>query len=158
MGRTTLRLLTTLLAAILLGVLATQVLLLPWLASVMAQDAPEFAGLRRPVLALAVLVLACVEVALVAVWRLLGRIGDERIFSPTSTRPVMAITAAVVTATVLVAALTWVLSSAGAMPPLLFLILVAATVCGTALTLLMVVLRRLLLTATHDRTELAEVI
>jgi len=158
MGRTTIRALRALLATIFLGVLATQTALLPWFAAVMAQDAPEFADLRLPVLVLAVLILACVEVALVAIWRLLGRVGDGRIFTANSDRPVVAIIGAVVTATVLVAALTWVLGSAGAMPPLLGLVLVATTVCGGALTLLMVVLRRLLLTATQDRAELAEVI
>lgn len=158
MTRSSIRALTAVIGVILLGLLAVQVLLLPYLAAVMAQDAPEFADLRYPVLGLSIAVLGCVQVVLVVVWRLLGSVATDRIFTPASIGQVDVVVGAVAVATALVVALTSVLGRAGAMPPLLLLVLLGAVVGGVGLTLLVVVLRALLRTATADRAELAEVV
>ena len=58
----------------LLGAVGLQLVVLPWLSQVMAADYPEAAGMRWPVLVVAVAGLGCVEVVLVALWRLLGAV------------------------------------------------------------------------------------
>lgn len=54
--------------------LALQVVVLPWMSGWMAQDFPEAAPMRWPILTLSILGLLCVEIVLIAIWRLLDAI------------------------------------------------------------------------------------
>jgi hydrogenase-4 membrane subunit HyfE len=118
---------------------------------------PRFSTERWVLLAVAEVELACVLVVVVAVWRLLGRVASDRIFSEESFRAVDLILAALG-----VAWLVWLAFS--------ILVLatsddpgnpIAAAVVGLAITvvaLLMLVMRALLRQATELRTDMDAVI
>jgi DUF2975 family protein len=121
-----------------------------------AQD-PDQAWLRWPLTAFVAIEILCVQVVLVCTWRLLGMIGEDRIFSHAATRWVDVIIAAFCAA--------WLLAAGGALwavqgaddpggPILLLTVLAFGAVFG----LVVVVLRELLRQATALRTELAAVI
>jgi len=104
-----------------------------------------------------VLELVCVQVVIVATWKLLAMVETDRIFSEQALRWVDAIVRAIAVAWVL---FLGVFLYAGftaddpGLPLLLFLLLVAGAVLG----LLMVVMRALLRQATALRTDLEAVI
>ncbi|MFD6178777.1 MULTISPECIES: DUF2975 domain-containing protein [unclassified Isoptericola] len=150
--------LRALLVAVFAAIVVTQVLALPSLAATTAQDHPEMASLRWPLLVLAVAALACVEVVIVCTWRLLTMVRDDRIFSDHALVWVNGIVAAVAAAWLLdLAALVLLLAAGtGSAGPTLALLL--ALVVGAAVALLMVVLRALLRQATELRTDLDGVI
>lgn len=150
--------LRALLVALFAALVLTQVLALPSLAATTAQDYPEVASLRWPLLILGVAGLACVEIVIVCTWRLLTMVRDDRIFSDHALVWVNGIVAAVAAAWLLdLAALVLLLTAdgAGAGPTVALLL---ALVVGAAVGLLMVVLRALLRQATELRTDLDGVI
>ena len=107
----------------------------------------------------AILFIACGQVALLVVWRLLSLVDGGVIFTRRALRWVDVITACGVVATVLSAGvlihmLAFVPGGGGPM----ILYLAACVVGGLAFVLLMVVMRGLLESAIADRTELDEVI
>lgn len=158
MNRSVVNLLRIFLVVLVLGGLGVQ-LLIPVLAVDVGHQNPEVAHLVVPYCAAAIAAVACVQVALVAVWRLLTLVADDVIFSPRSLRWVDTIIWCAAVATVLSAAvlvdLVLIEQTGGPGP---FLALVGCTVAGMALVLLMAVMRGLLQAATADRRELAEVI
>ncbi len=107
--------------------------------------------------ALGVAALACVEVALVALWVLLSRVRRGAIFDERAFRWVDVITVAGLVAALLVAALC---AHVGELDDAPGLILIGGGVAatGAAFALLMVVMRGLLRTATVLRLELDEVV
>jgi len=123
----------------------------------LAAEEPDLAYLRWPLTAFAVLELVCVQVVIVATWKLLAMVETDRIFSEQALRWVDAIVRAVAVAWVM---FLGVFLYAGftaddpGLPLLLFLLLVAGAVLG----LLMVVMRALLRQATALRTDLEAVI
>ena len=141
----------------LLAVLA-QVLVLPTLSGWMAQELPEVAHLRWPVLAISVLGLGCLELVLVATWRLLDAVQGERIFTEAAFPWVDVIIGSLAGVTVLTgASLAYLLvSPLGhiSAPVTVFLGLLAAV----GLLALMIVMRALLRQATAFTTELEAVI
>lgn len=152
------RVLQGLLALAVLVILLLQVWFLPWLSGVLAQDLPAEAFMRWPVLALAVLGLACVQVGILCTLRLLGLTHRGEVFSAGALRWVDGIIAAFLGGSlVCVATLTYQSFTVGG-PPLWMLLLVATTVAGLGMALLMVVMRTLLVRATVLRTELDVVI
>ena len=143
---------------ILFGILVVfQTLSLPGQFRHMAEQHPEDADLRWPLTAIAVFVVLCVQVVVVATWKLLGLVSADRIFTRDSLVWVDAILGAIAAGwLVLLGIFLWVgfhADDPGA-PMLLFLLLVAGAVLG----LLMVVMRALLRQATTLRTDMDAVI
>ena len=151
------RLLRVVLVVLLLGTVLAQVLL-PVFGSEEGRIYPELAYLVVPYSVAGILAIACAQVALLVVWRLLSLVNGGAIFTRRALRWVDVITACAVIATVL---------STGPMIHLLFFVgvggplilwLAACLVGGLAFVLLVVVMRGLLESAIADRTELDEVI
>lgn len=143
---------------VLFGILVVfQTLSMPGQFRYMAEESPQDAHLRWPLTAVAVFMIACMQVVIVATWKLLTRVQDDRIFSEPSLRWVDAIVWAVAAAwTVLLGVFLYVgfhADDPGA-PMLLSLLLTGVTVLG----LLMVVMRALLRRATVLRTDMEAVI
>ena len=82
----------------------------------------------------------------------------DTVFSTNAFRFVDIILGSIAVATVLVTAMNILLSAVNANPPLAFLALIAKTVVGIGLALLMIVMRMLLVQATALRSELSEVV
>ena len=152
------QLLRTALLVLVLGSVLAQILV-PVFASEVGTRFPEVAHLVVPYSVAGILVIACGQVALLAVWRLLSLVNAGVIFTRRALRWVDIITAFAAVATVL---------SAGTMIHLLFFVgvggpgvvlgLAATLAGGLAFVLLMTVMRGLLESAIADRTELDEVI
>lgn len=151
--------LRTALGLLLLGALACQVAFVPTNAQGFAELHPEVSHLAAPYASAAILALVCFEVALIAIWRLLTLVRKQRIFNAAALTWVDAITVSAAVATVLAFAvfihMIFVEQTGG---PAGLLVLTGSVAGGTALVLLMIVMRRLLEAAISDRSELAEVI
>ncbi|MEU4252993.1 DUF2975 domain-containing protein [Amycolatopsis sp. NPDC026612] len=143
---------------VLFGILVVfQTLSLPGGIAYHTQQNPHDADLRWPLTAIAVFLVLCVEVVVVATWKLLTLVKKDRIFTSASLKWVDAIVWAVAAAwLVLAGMLVFVGFNADdpGMPMLLFLVTTGVTVIG----LLMVVLRALLRQATALRSDLEAVI
>jgi hypothetical protein len=149
-----LRLFLVLLFAILL---VFQTLSLPGQFAYMAKESPQDAYLRWPLTALTVFWVLCVQVVIVATWKLLTLVTQDRIFSEASLGWVDAIVAAIAAAWVtLGGAFLYVGLHADdpGLPMVLLLMVIGLTVLG----LLMVVMRALLRQATALRSDLETVI
>ncbi|GAA2660214.1 MULTISPECIES: DUF2975 domain-containing protein [Actinosynnema] len=123
----------------------------------MARTNPEGAAQRWPLTILGVLLVLCAQVVVVATWKLLTLVSQDRIFTDAALRWVDAIVWAIGTCWVLVAGFfTWVVLRADdpGGPMLFLLVTLGVTVVG----LLMVVMRALLRKATALRTDLDSVI
>lgn len=134
-------------------ILVGGILLFPVSAS-LARDNPEFAGLRIPLLALALAIGVCAEAVLAATALLVGYIHQDRIFDRAAARAVDLLVLTVLVATVLTASLLPFIPG----PPPLALVTVGGVVVGVALTLVLSVLRSLLRRAVLMRVELDEVV
>jgi hypothetical protein len=151
------RLLRLALVALLLGTVLAQVLL-PVFGSEEGRIYPELEYLVAPYSVVGILAIACVQVALLVVWRLLSMVDGGVIFSRRALRWVDVITACAVVATVLCAGpMIHLLFVVGVGGPLI-LWLAACLAAGPAFVLLMIVMRGLLESAIAARTELDEVI
>ncbi|OXM67614.1 DUF2975 domain-containing protein [Amycolatopsis vastitatis] len=143
---------------VLFGVLLVfQTLSLPGGIAYHTQQNPHDAPLRWPLTAIAVFLVLCVQVILVATWKLLTLVKKDRIFTTASLKWVDAIVWAVGAAWVVFAGmLIFVGFNADdpGMPMVLFLVTVGITVIG----LLMVVMRALLRQATALRSDMEAVI
>lgn len=158
MHRLARQLLRVALVVLLLGSVLAQVLL-PVFGSEEGRIFPELAYLVVPYSVAGILAIACGQLALLAVWRLLSLVNSGVIFTRRALGWVDVITACAAVATIL---------SAGVLIHLLFFVRVggpgvllglAATLAGgLAFVLLMIVMRGLLQSAIADRSELDEVI
>lgn len=151
-------LLRMVLVVLLLGALLAQVLLAVE-ANAVGHEYPEVESLVVPYSTAAIVAVALVQVALCAVWRLLSMVTGDQVFTVQALRWVDIIAACAAGATILSAVvmvhLIFIVQIGG---PGVFLGLAACVAWGTALVLLMVVMRGLLRAAISDRSELAEVI
>jgi hypothetical protein len=143
---------------LLFGILVVfQVMSLPGQFRYMAEESPELAYLRWPLTAISVFWVLCVQVVIVATWRLLTLVKNDRIFTDAALAWVDAIVWAIVAAWVVLLGV-WLYIGFRAddpgLPLLLFLMLVGIAVLG----LLMVVMRALLRQATTLRTDMEAVI
>lgn len=123
----------------------------------MAEQDPDSAHLRWPLTAIAVVLLLCVQVVVVATWRLLTLVASDRIFSDAAFVWVDAIVHAVGAAWLVLAGVgvgVGLRADDPSGPLILFLLLVGVAVAG----LLMVVMRALLRQATALRTDLEGVV
>jgi hypothetical protein len=152
------RFLRVALVVLLLGTVLAQVLL-PVFADEEGGIYPEVAYLVVPYSVAGILAIACSQVALLAVWRLLSLVNGGVIFTRRALRWVDVITACAAVATVLCAGpMIHLLFFVGVGGPGVVLGLAACLVGGLAFVLLMVVMRGLLESAIADRTELDETI
>ena len=139
-------------------VLACQIFLLPYLAHEAALDAPEYAGLRVPYLVLSIAVLCCLEVVLVALWRLLSMTDEGHVFNVQAFRWVDVIIWAAVVAAILTAVLLVYSLAVGLGPFGFLLVLFVAVMAEIGFALLVSVMRSLLVVATSQHDELEAVI
>lgn len=143
---------------LLFGILVVfQTLSLPGQFAYMAEQSPEDAYLRWPLTAVAVFWVLCVQVVIVATWKLLTLVATDRIFTEPSLVWVDTIVWSIVAAWVVLLGV-WLYVGFTAddpgMPMLLTLVLIAGAVLG----LLVVVMRTLLRQATTLRSDMEEVI
>jgi hypothetical protein len=151
------RLLRVALVVLLVGSVLAQVLL-PVFASEVGTRFPEVVYLVVPYSVAGILFIACGQVALLVVWRLLSLVNGGVIFTRRALRWVDVITACAAVATVLSAGV--LIHMLGFVPgggPMVYY-LAACVAGGLAFALLMVVMRGLLVSAIADRTELDETI
>ncbi|MDQ0380523.1 DUF2975 domain-containing protein [Amycolatopsis thermophila] len=143
---------------LLFGVLVVfQVLSLPGQFAHMARENPDLAHLRWPATAVTVFWLLCVQVVIVAIWRLLTLVKRDRIFSEASLVWVDVIVGAIAAAWLALAGVFLFVGFSAhdpGLPLVLFLLLIGVTVLG----LLMLVMRALLRQATTLRTDMDAVI
>lgn len=156
--RLTVNVLRGLLTAALLVILALQLIGLPWLSGVMAEDLPAEAHMRWPILALSIAGLVCVQVGIICTVRLLGFTRRGEVFSPAALRWVDGIIGAFLAASaVCLATLVHQGFTVGG-PPLWTLLLLLGVAGGIGMALLMSVMRSLLVQATSLRLEMDAVI
>lgn len=149
----------TLITILFIGAIATQVGLLPLLAAQCAAADPPHVFLRIPYLIVCIAVVLGFEIILLAIWRLLSMTGSGQVFSNRALPWVNLIVGCAAVDTILAAGLFLHIVIAVQVGPLLVLALMAAgIVFGIAFTLLMVVMRGLLITATNQHDELEAVI
>ena len=149
-----LRALLVLLFAILL---VFQTMSLPGQFAHMAAEHPESAHLRWPLTAVTVFWVLCIQVVIVATWRLLGMVVADRIFTVASLKWVDVILGAIVAAWLVLAGVFLVVGCTADDPGLPLLLLLMVTIIAVA-ALLMVVMRALLRQATGLRTDMDAVI
>ncbi|MEV5599612.1 DUF2975 domain-containing protein [Streptomyces sp. NPDC052496] len=151
-------------AAILFGLFG-QAVVIPSTAADEVDRFPPYAAFAVPYVVVAIVGVACVQVALVAVWMLLTMVERDAIFTPRAFRWVDVIIGAAVLATLLAAGVTAHLAVAEIPSPddgmdvigALATAVVAVGV-GAAFAMLVVVMRSLLRKATDLETEMAEVV
>lgn len=134
-----------------------EVMSLPGQFAHMAETNPDSAHLRWPLTAVSIFLVVCIQVVVVATWKLLSLFESDRIFTEASLIWVDVILWAIVAAwVVLVSVLGLVGFTADdpGLPLLLFVVVVIITVAA----LLMVVLRALLRQATGLRSEMDTVV
>ncbi|MGN0102305.1 MAG: DUF2975 domain-containing protein [Dietzia sp.] len=134
-----------------------EVMSLPGQVAHMAETNPDSAHLRWPLTAVSIFLVVCIQVVVVATWKLLSLVESDRIFTEASLIWVDVILWAIVAAwVVLVSVLGLVGFTADdpGLPLLLFVVVVIITVAA----LLMVVMRALLRQATGLRSEMDTVI
>lgn len=150
--------LRVLLVMALLVIVVVQALYLPWLSGELAQDLPDAAYMRWPILTLAILGLLCVQAGIVCTLRLLAFVHHDRVFSRVAVHWVDGIIAAFLGGSgVCIATIVYQSFAIGG-PPIWMLTLLAGTLAGIGLALLMTVMRALLMRATTLKDEMDVVI
>ncbi|MGA4948169.1 DUF2975 domain-containing protein [Streptomyces lydicamycinicus] len=151
-------------AVILLGLFG-QIVVLPTTAADEVDRFPPYAPFAAPYVTVAIAGIACVQVALVAVWMLLTMVERDAIFTPRAFRWVDTIIGCSLVATLLAIgvtghlALTDIPSPSDGMEVLGALAAATASVgVGAAFAMLIVIMRSLLHKATELQTEIAEVV
>ncbi len=157
-SRVVVDLLRVLLAGALVVILLLQLVGLPWLSAVMAEDLPGEAYMRWPILILAILGLGCVQVGIVCTLRLLGYTQRGEVFSARALRWVDGIIGAFLAASLVCFATVAYQSFTVGGPPVWTLLLLFGVLAGVGMALLMVVMRTLLEQATNLRTEIDAVV
>ncbi|QCB94821.1 DUF2975 domain-containing protein [Cellulomonas shaoxiangyii] len=147
------------------GTLVLQLYMLPSLLADVREEEGALELLRLPVLALTILMVACVQVALVCVWRLLTMVRRDTVFSPAAFRWLDVVTGAAVVECLLFLLLGALLAPGEAVPPGVVLMLGVVGAGFLGIALLVLLMRSLLAkavaldtTATTLRAELDEVI
>jgi hypothetical protein len=143
---------------VLFGVLVVfQTLSLPGQFAHMARENPNDAPLRWPATVIAIFLVLCVQVVIVATWKLLTMVQKDRIFTEEAMRWVNAIVWAIAAAWVVFVGV-FVFVGVNADDPGMPMVLLLVTTGVTVLGLLMVVMRALLRQATTLRTDMESVI
>ena len=149
--------LRTLLGVLFAVLLLLEVMSLPGQFAHMAETNSESAHLRWPLTAVSIFLVVCIQVVVVATWKLLSLVESDRIFTDASLTWVDVILGAIAAAwamLVVVLALVGFTADDPGLPLLLFVVVVIITVAA----LLMVVMRALLRQATGLRSEMDTVV
>lgn len=152
------RVLQVIVALALLGLLFAQVVVVPVVSGWMAEAYPEFAWARWPLAAPLIAALACVQIALLATWQLLGQVADKEIFSGSGRRWVDLILGALTAAWVIALITTLWQTRQNVSAPWIFLAELLGLLIVVAFLLFVVVLRGLLLRATELQVEMDAVV
>jgi len=141
------------LGVVVVGCLLVQAVIVPLLWADLDDLDPEYAHVQLPICAIAFLGVACIEVTVVCVWRLLTMVRRDTVFSPAAFRYVDVIMGAVATAAVLTFGIAVTLAPGEAVAPG-----IVGMICGLALmigggALIVLVLRMLLAQAVARDTE-----
>lgn len=147
-----------LIAALIVMLLAAQVIAVPLVAATLAEQYPEFAGLQYPALILSIALILCVQLTFACVWQLLSLVNRDTIFSRAAFRYVDAILVLLIAATVIVVVALIMLTAAKATTPSLMLLGCFGVVIGGGLALLVLVMRGLLEKALQLEQDLSEVV
>ncbi|GII75713.1 transporter [Sphaerisporangium rufum] len=165
MGRLMVLALRVVLVALLAGSVFVQAVMVPLLASDLAELDPRYMYLRVPILVIIVLGMVTVEVVLVCVWRLVTMVRRGTVFSPDAFRYVHIVIGAVVAAALLFFAFGALLAPGDPVPPGMVLLIGGAGLAALGVALVVLVLRMLLaqavdrdVEAARMRAELEEVI
>ena len=158
MHRMTIVSLKSLIAVLLSLLLLCQIVVVPIVATEMAERLPPLAFLQWPGIIAAAIFVLCLQAALVCVWRLLSLVREGIIFNSRAFAYVDVILGAIIVATVIVLTTLVVLTAVGAASPSIALLSVLGAVIGAVLALLVVVLRSLLRQASQLESDLAEVV
>ena len=165
MGNLALLALRIVLALVLVGSLFVQLVMVPLLAADLDGLDPDYAYLRTPLLAFAVLGIVTIQVTLVCVWRLSTMVRRGTVFSHAAFRYVDVVLGAVAAASLLTFGLGVLLAPGDAVPPGMVLLIGGAAALIAGIALIVLVLRMLLAQAVardaealHLRAELDEVI
>ena len=142
------------LAILFAGAVVAQTLILPWTGADVVAHFPEVRNLYRPILVLSVLAVACVEAALVCLWRILTLAGQDRLRQRASHRWFTTLVLSLLAAAGLMAAILAVITEAdqgtgGPIPPLALLVGIGG--CTGAALIAMVKYRQLGRAAEHRR-------
>lgn len=137
--------------------LLAQVMSVPGTLAHMAEESPDMAYLRWPLLVIWEFWLVCVQVVIVCTWKLLTMVKHDRIFSEDSLGWVDAIVWAIAAAWVVLLGV-FLYVGFNANDPGLPLLLAFAVLGGAVLGLLMVIMRALLRQATELRTDMDAVV
>lgn len=138
--------------------LVLQISVFPFLASQVVRTFPEAGHLRIPGILGAVGLVACGQVILVAMWRLLTLARRGQAFQPSAIRIVDVIIWAAAAAAVLSKAALTMLMLNRTLPPSVLILLASTGIGGIGAVLLVTVLRGLLLQAVESATELSQVV
>lgn len=134
------------------GAVVAQTVVLPWMGADVVAHFPEAENLYRPVLVLSVLAVACVEAALVCLWRLLTLAGQDRLRRRDSRPWFITLVLSLLAAAGLMGAILAVITEAdqgtgGPIPPLALLLGVGG--CAAAALIGMAKYRQLSRAAEH---------
>ncbi|GAA2390506.1 DUF2975 domain-containing protein [Streptomyces glaucosporus] len=150
--------------AILLGLFG-QIVVIPTAAADEVERFPPYAPFAAPYVTVAIVGVACVQVALIAVWMLLAMVERDAIFTPLAFRWVDIITGCSIVATLLAIGVTGHLLVASIPSPTDGMELIGATgaalagvAVGASFTMLTVIMRGLLSKAVDLQAEIATVV
>lgn len=158
MSRSSVIVVRVVIALAFLAVVLLEVVAVPATAASAADTYPEFAYLQVPGIVGSIALLACVQVVLLCVWRLVDLVAAGRIFDERAVVWVDVIIAALWIATGLVIVGAILLNVTGGTAPGLFYPIIIGVVFGTGAALVVGIMRRLLRQATDLRGELDEVV
>lgn len=153
MGRLTVLALHIVLAVVLAGSLFVQAVMVPLLAIDLEELRPEYAYLRIPLLVIAILGVAAIQVTLVCVWRLLTMVRRGTVFSHAAFRYVDVVIGAVAAASLITFALAVLLAPGEAVAPGIVLLICGVALLVAGVALIVLVLRMLLAQAVARDVE-----
>ena len=136
------------------GAVVAQAVILPWMASEVVAVFPEVQSLRQPILVLSVLAVACIQAALLCLWRMLTLAGQSRIFGRRFLRCLDALVVSLLAGAVLMGSILAVITEAdqgtgGPIPPLALL----TGIGGCTVAALVVLLKRRQLSVVSGRQD-----
>jgi Protein of unknown function (DUF2975) len=165
MGKLTVLALHIVLAMVLAGSLFVQAVMVPLLAIDLEELSPDYAYLRVPLLAIAILGVVTIQVTLVCVWRLLTMVRRGTVFSHAAFRYVDVVIGTIAATSLVTFSLAVLLAPGEAVAPGIVLLICGAALLVAGVALIVLVLRMLLAQAVardaeahHLQTELDEVI
>ncbi|PQZ97543.1 hypothetical protein CQ017_12280 [Arthrobacter sp. MYb224] len=159
MNKLPVALLRAFLILIFLGGLLWQAWVVPTLAAQNAALFPEVAFLATPYTVVVIVAIACLQVSMAAIWKLLTMVERRTIFTLRAFGWVNTIIASIAVATFLALSLgVHLLGGVGAGGPGVALAIAALTACGSAFVLLMLVMKGLLRRATNLADGMAELV